>query len=73
MIKVILTEQQFNSLLGCIDITLRKNGLSSLGTVVDLHNVLIAAKENYEHQRKEDLRKDEKQSEERRYNRRDDV
>lgn len=48
MINVNLTEQQFNNVVACLDITLKANGLSSLRGVLDVYNVFMEAKEKAE-------------------------
>jgi len=45
MKKVLLTDDQLKGLFACLDIVLRAEGLSSLKTVVDLHNTLNTAVE----------------------------
>jgi hypothetical protein len=44
MLKIVVTEEQMKALFGCLDVTLRQQGLASMQTVVDLYNVLSAAK-----------------------------
>ena len=43
MFKIILTENQLNALMSCLDTQLRQGGLQSMGMIVDLYNVMQRA------------------------------
>lgn len=48
MIKVDLSEKDYNELMSCLDVALKTGGLSIMPTVVNLFNIMNAAKEQYE-------------------------
>ena len=43
-LTVEMTEKQLKSLMGCLDLVLRAQGVEALVTVVDLYNLLNAAR-----------------------------
>jgi len=43
-LTVEMTEQQLKNFMGCLDLTLRTQGVEALVTVVDLYNLLNAAR-----------------------------